>query len=82
MADSITLYTMAGDDHSRKAKHLLQELAVQFSEKTVDGDENVANELVSHTGQWSVPALVVQQGDQKHIVVGYEPEAIKKIVGQ
>ena len=71
----VTLYTQTDCRNCENAKALLDELGQAYTEKDVANTENLGD-LLHHTGEYAVPALVV--GDQ--VLVGYHRGKIKHVL--
>ncbi len=79
---NVHLYTIKASEHCRLAKELLKSLNVQFDEIDITENEDAVEDLVAKTGQWSVPAIVVAHENDIQVVIGYEPDEIRKIVSK
>ncbi len=70
----VTIYTTSTCPYCEMAKKFLKEKKVEYKEINVQEDRNAAAEMVKKSGQMGVPVLEID----KHIIVGFDKDAIKK----
>ncbi len=71
----VFLYTRDGDVGCSQVRLFLQEHKIAFEEISLDTHPERLKEVVSKSGQVSVPLLDVNG----HILLGYHPETLKRI---
>lgn len=59
---AITIYTMHWCGYCRRAKKLLQEKSLVFTEIDIDSDESLREEMISRSGRDTAPQIFI--GDQ------------------
>lgn len=78
----VTLYTHETCSFCQKTKEYLKQHAIEFSDYDVVEDAEKAREMIKISGQMAVPVMVVRDGDNEEVVVGYDPEAFDKVLSQ
>lgn len=73
----VTVYTTPTCPWCNRLKDFLQEEGIAYNEVNVAEDIDGAKKMITLTGQRSVPVTVI--GEQ--IVIGYNPEGIKELLG-
>ncbi len=59
-------------------KDFLKQNKIEFEDVDVSDDQKAANEMVKKSGQMGVPVTEI---DGKTIIVGFDKEKLKKILG-
>ena len=78
MADKkVTIYTTNICPWCIKAKEFFKENKISYTEKNVQKDPKLADELLEKSGQMGVPVIVI---DDKAII-GFNKERLKKVLG-
>lgn len=73
----VKIYTTPTCPWCKKTKEFLKSNKIPYTELNVADNENARNKMIEKSGQMGVP--VVEIGDK--IIVGYNPDAIKKALG-
>ncbi len=73
----VTVYTTPTCPWCNRLKDFLQEEGIAYNEVNVAEDPEGAKRMVKLTSQRSVPVTII--GEQ--IVIGYNPEGIKELLG-
>lgn len=62
-------------------KEFLKEKNVAFTDHDVAADSEKAQEMVDLSGQMGVPVVVIGEGDDKDIIVGFDEAKLKESLG-
>ncbi|MBM3200439.1 NrdH-redoxin [Candidatus Woesearchaeota archaeon] len=73
----IKVYSTKTCPYCHMAKDFLKQNKIEFEDIDVGTDEEAANEMVEKSGQMGVPVLEIDG----EIVVGFDKEKIKKLLG-
>jgi glutaredoxin len=60
-----------------KVMEFLEEKGIKFEEKDVDEGTNGA-EMVEASGQEGIPVTVIEDGERKNIIIGFDIPKLKK----
>ena len=74
---TVKIYTTPTCQWCKKTKEFMKKEKIMFKEIDVSDDQDAAEEMMKKSGQMGVPVLDI---DGK-IIIGFNPEAIKKAVG-
>ncbi len=72
----VQIYSTPTCPYCKLAKEFLKENNVAYKERNVAQDQKAADEMVKKSGQMGVPVIEIG----KKIIVGFDKEAIKKIL--
>lgn len=72
MAKPVTIYTTQTCGYCRATKAFFQEHNVDYTEIDVGRDPEKAREMIQKSGQMGVPVIVIGQGNDEEIIVGYD----------
>ena len=75
---TVTIYTTKTCPWCKKTKEFLKQNKIKYGEKDVSADQKSAQEMMKKSGQMGVPVLDING----KIIIGFDPEAIKKAVGK
>ena len=75
---TIQIYTTPTCPWCKKTKEFLKKEKMAYTEIDVSDDQDTAQEMIKKSGQMGVPVLDI---DGK-IIIGFDPEAIKKAGGK
>ena len=73
----VKIYTTSTCPWCMKTKEFLKENNVEYEEIDVTSDREAAKEMVEKSGQMGVPVIDVEG----QIVVGYDPDKLKELIG-
>lgn len=74
----VTVYTTPTCPWCQKTKEFLKGHKVKYKEINVLEDKKAADYIVSKSGQTGVPQIEIKDGDEHHIIVGFDQEALTK----
>lgn len=63
------------------AKEFFKHHQVEFTSIDVASDEAKAEEMIQKSGQMGVPVIVIKQGNQEDVVVGFDQQKISEVLG-
>jgi len=72
------MYTVTGCPFCKRAKALLTERKVTFTEKNLADDESLADELMSLTGHAAVPVTLIAG----ETIIGYDKPKLEAAIKQ
>ena len=75
---TVKIYTTKTCPWCKKTKEFLKQNKIKYVEKDVSADQKSAQEMMKKSGQMGVPVLDING----KIIIGFDPEAIKKAVGK
>lgn len=75
---TVKIYTTLTCPWCVKAKQFLKKNKIKYAEKDVSSDQKAAQEMMKKSGQMGVPVLDING----KIIVGFDPEGIKKAIGK
>lgn len=81
MAKPITIYSTATCGFCKAAKSFLTEHGVAYTEIDVGTDQAKAREMIEKSGQMGVPVIVVGEGSEEEIIVGFDQPRLAAAAG-
>ena len=75
---TIKIYTTPTCPWCKKTKGFLKQNKIKYTEVDVSSNRKAAQEMIKKSGQMGVPVLDIN----RKIIVGFDPERIKKAVGK
>ena len=75
---SVTIYTTPTCSYCRATKELFQQHNVTYTEVDVSRDQKIAREMIQKSGQMGVPVILIGEGKDMEIVVGYDRARLSK----
>ena len=77
MSKTVKVYSTATCPYCTRAKEFLKDNDIKFENIDVGENPDKAQEMIDKSGQMGVPVLEID----KEIVVGFDKDKIKKILG-
>lgn len=81
MSKPVTIYTTPTCGYCKAAKAFFQENEVAYTEINVAADQEKAKEMIQRSGQMGVPVIVVGEGDDEELVVGFNQPHLSQLLG-
>ncbi len=78
---NITVYSTPSCPYCVKIKEWLNSEDLDYTEHNVAEDQEKAMEMIKKTGQRGVPQTIVEKDGEESVVVGFQPQKIKELVG-
>lgn len=75
---NLKIYTTPTCPWCKKTKEFLKQNKIKYTEVDVSSNQKAAQEMVKKSGQSGVPVLDIG----RKIIVGFDPDKIKKAVGK
>lgn len=76
----VKMYTSPTCGYCEMAKDWMKEKKVEFTEIDVAKDQNAAKELVKESGQMGVPVIVIGEGKDKKVIVGFDQGKLEELL--
>lgn len=77
----VTIYTTPTCGFCKMAKAFLTKHGVEYSEFDVAADSDKAEEMVEKSGQMGVPVIVIGEGDDEAMIVGFDQAKLAELLG-
>lgn len=77
MDKKVKVYSTSTCPYCVRVKQFLKENAVNFQDIDVSRDQDAAQEMIKRSGQMGVPVIDIDG----ELIVGFDKEKIKKILG-
>lgn len=72
MAKPVTIYTTQTCGYCKAAKAFMDSHNVSYTEVDVGADQDKAREMIEKSGQMGVPVIVVGEGSDEELIVGFD----------
>ncbi len=72
MSKPVTIYSTTTCVYCRAAKDFFKQHGITYSEIDVGSDAAKAREMIEKSGQMGVPVIVVGEGADEQLIVGYD----------
>lgn len=77
----VTIYTTKTCVYCKTTKQFFQENGVTYSEIDVGGNAEKAREMIQKSGQMGVPVIVIGEGPDEQLVVGFDKPRLSAALG-
>ena len=74
----VTIYTTPTCGYCKATKEFFTQYSVPFSEIDVSQDQTQARAMIEKSGQMGVPVIIIGEGENEQIIIGYDREALAK----
>lgn len=81
MAKPVTIYTTDTCGYCKAAKEFMTSQGVQYTEVNVGRDQAKAREMIEKSGQMGVPVIVVGEGADEQLIVGFDQRRLASSLG-
>ena len=81
MSKPITIYTTPTCGYCKATKAFLQEKNIPYTEFDVSRDQAKAKEMIERSGQMGVPVIVIGEGAEEQLIVGFDQPRIAEALG-
>lgn len=78
---TVTLYTTSDSPYGKEEKAWLTSQNIPFAECLVDDDEEKQTEMITKSGQMSVPVTIISDETTEQIVVGFDKDELARLLG-
>jgi len=76
----VKMFTSPTCGYCEMAKGWLKEKKVEFKEVDVANDPQAAEDLVKESGQMGVPVIIIGEGKNKKIIIGFDQGKLEEII--
>lgn len=80
MSKPVTIYTTTTCVYCRAAKDFFKEHGINYTEVDVGADATKAREMIEKSGQMGVPVIVVGEGVDEQLIVGYDKARLGQLL--
>lgn len=77
----VAVYSTPTCPYCIQLKTFLKEKGITYKDINVAEDHKAAQEMIKKSGQMGVPVMIVQKNGKEEIVVGFNKERVKSILG-
>lgn len=77
----VTIYTTQTCQYCRATKAFLQERNVPYKDIDVGSDPEKAREMIQKSGQMGVPVIVIGEGAEEKLIVGFDQARMASALG-
>lgn len=81
MSKSIKIYTTPTCGYCRATKEFLREHDIAYTEIDVSSDRDKAKEMIEKSGQMGVPVIVLGEGADEELIIGFDRTRLAQAVG-
>lgn len=78
---SVLIYSTPTCGFCRRTKEYLKGKEVEYTDVDVSVDSEKAQAMVDLTGQMGVPVIVIGEGDDQEIIIGFDQSKIDSALG-
>lgn len=75
----VKIFTSPTCGYCEMAKDWMKEKKIDFTEVDVAKDHQAAQELVKESGQMGVPVIIIGEGEDKKVIVGFDQGKLEEI---
>lgn len=80
MSKPVTIYTTKTCVYCRASKDFMKKHSIVYKEIDVGSDAAKAREMIEKSGQMGVPVIVVGEGADEQLVVGYDQSRLTQLL--
>lgn len=77
----VTIYTTPTCGFCKMTKEFFKDNNVEYTEHDVSVDAQEAQKMVDLSGQMGVPVIVIGEGEDQAIIVGFDEPKLKETLG-
>lgn len=81
MAKPVTIYSTQTCGYCKSAKEFMDSRGVAYQEVDVGIDQARAREMIEKSGQMGVPVIVVGDGTEEELIVGFDQNRLATALG-
>lgn len=81
MAKPVTIYSTQTCGYCKSAKEFMDSREVAYQEVDVGIDQARAREMIEKSGQMGVPVIVVGEGAEEELIVGFDQNRLATALG-
>lgn len=80
MSKLVTIYSTTTCVYCRAAKDFFKQHNIAYTEVDVGADATKAREMIEKSGQMGVPVIVVGNGADEQLIVGYDKARLTQLL--
>lgn len=77
----VTIYSTQTCQYCRATKAFLQEHSIPYKDIDVGSDPEKAREMIQKSGQMGVPVILIGEGPEEQLIVGFDQARIASALG-
>lgn len=77
----VLIYSTPTCGFCKRTKEYLKDKSIAFTDFDVSVDSDKAQEMVDLTGQMGVPVIVIGEGEDKQVIIGFDQYKIDLALG-
>lgn len=77
----VTIYTTPTCGFCKLTKEFFKEHDIEYTEHDVSTDSEKAQKMVDLSGQMGVPVVIIGEGEDQDIIVGFDEAKLKETLG-
>lgn len=81
MNKPVTIYTTQTCGYCKATKEYLTEKNVPYTEIDVGASQAKAKEMIEKSGQMGVPVIVIGEGEEETLIVGFDQNRLAEVLG-
>ena len=81
MSKPVTIYSTQTCGYCKAAKAYFGENNIEYTDIDVGADQEKAKEMIERSGQMGVPVIVIGEGDEEQLIVGFDQNRIAEALG-
>ena len=81
MQKPVTIYTTKTCGYCKATKEFFKEKNVQYTEIDVSASQDKAKEMIEKSGQMGVPVIIIGEGKEEELIVGFDQQRLTEALG-
>ncbi len=81
MVKTVTIYSTPTCGYCTAAKQFMQEHKVEYTDINVALDQAKAKEMIDKSGQMGVPVIVIAEGENEEVIIGFDQNRLATALG-
>lgn len=81
MSKPVKIYTTPTCGYCRATKEFFKTHNVAYTEVDVSSDRDKAKEMIEKSGQMGVPVIVIGEGAEEEIIIGFDQPRLTESLG-
>jgi len=77
----VTIYSTPTCHFCHMAKDYFTANNIEFTDHDVAADQEKRSDMIDMTGQMGVPVIVIGEGEDKEVIIGFNEEKVAELLG-